>query len=82
MDRLPYTYGKCVAATADNFTIQFDPAVYPFLAPIPAYLTRVQAVMQVILLFAGERKMVQLKWIDDEKDHGGLKYPDLPTMSS
>ena len=45
MNRLPYTYGQCTAATETSFTLKFDPARYPFDAPVPDYLLKVQSVM-------------------------------------
>lgn len=46
MVRLPYTYGRCTAVTANSFTITFDPAVYPFASPVPAYLTKIMSIME------------------------------------
>lgn len=46
MQRQPYTYGSCTAASANSFTVQFDPERYPFIHPIPPYLLEVQSVMQ------------------------------------
>ena len=45
MARQPYTYGKCVAVTSDSFTIEYDPGMYPFTAPVaPEVLTTGQSV--------------------------------------
>ena len=45
MQRQPYTYGQCTAATPSAFTVKFDQQRYPFPSPVPAYLLRVQSVM-------------------------------------
>ena len=45
MERQPYTYGQCVAVAPDSFVLEFDPALYPFPAPVPSWMTKVQAVM-------------------------------------
>ena len=59
MARLPYTYGKCVAAGPDHFTVSYDPNIYPFPQQGAAsslnfngnevdaeWLSRVQAVLE------------------------------------
>ena len=45
MLRQPYTYGQCTKVSGDSFEIKFDPEAYPFDAPVPDYLLKVQSVM-------------------------------------